>query len=444
MNWRRFWPKSLVGQIALLVAIALFVAQAINFALLLQGGRSLRQAQITGPSIARLVNAVERDREGGLATRNRAIRVLSANPIPTNANRLTEVEQAVARAFTDAGRSVPPVIAAIRQIDSDLINRPLDRHERRVMRSGGELLIAAESVPGRWVVLSAPWPRTDRTLIWRLIAQTVIIYVLVLGAVYWIGRRIARPLAELGGAARAFTPADPGAPVAESGPEDVRSLIAAFNALRLRVVAMLDEKDRMLGAIGHDLRTPLAALRVRIESVDDEADRAKMADTIDEMNRMLQDILSLARIGRGSEPPVETELTALVDVVVEDFRDLGADVHFEPEGRVVQRVRSASMKRAVRNLIENAVKYAGAAEVTVVRDARGACIAVEDRGPGIPAERLDDVFEPFTRIETSRNRDTGGIGLGLALARAIVNEAGGELTLTNREGGGLSAVIRLG
>lgn len=444
MSWRRFWPKSLVGQIALLVAIALFVAQAINFALLLQGGRSLRQAQITGPSIARLVNAVERDREGRLAARNRAIRVLSTNPIPANAKRLTEVEQAVARAFTDAGRSVPPVIAAIRQIDRDLFNRPLDRHERRVMRSGGELLIAAESVPNRWVVLSAPWPRTDRTLIWRLIAQTVIIYVLVLGAVYWIGRRIARPLAELGGAARAFTPADPGAPVAESGPEDVRSLITAFNALRLRVVAMLDEKDRMLGAIGHDLRTPLAALRVRIESVDDEADRVKMADTIDEMNRMLEDILSLARIGRGTEPPVDTELTALVDVVVEDFRDLGADVHFEPEGRVVQRVRSASMKRAVRNLIENAVKYAGAAEVTVVRDDRGACIAVEDRGPGIPAERLGDVFEPFTRIETSRNRDTGGIGLGLALARAIVNEAGGELTLTNREGGGLSAVIRLG
>lgn len=444
MSWRRFWPKSLVGQIALLVAIALFVAQAINFALLLQGGRSLRQAQITGPSIARLVNAVERDREGGLAARNRAIRVLSDNSIPANARRLPEVEQAVVRAFTDAGRTVPPVIAATREVNRVTLERPLDRHERRVMRSGGELLIAAESAPGRWVVLSAPWPRTDRTLIWRLIAQTLIIYILVLGAVYWIGRRIARPLAELGNAAHAFTPANPGTPVAESGPEDVRSLIAAFNALRLRVVAMLDEKDRMLGAIGHDLRTPLAALRVRIESVDDEADRVKMADTIDEMNRMLEDILSLARIGRGSEPPVETELTALVDVVVEDFRDLGSDVQFEPEGRVVRSVRSASMKRAVRNLIENAVKYAGAAVVTVVRDDRGACIAIEDRGPGIPADRLADVFEPFTRVETSRNRDTGGIGLGLALARAIVAEAGGELTLANREGGGLSAVIRLG
>jgi signal transduction histidine kinase len=440
---RRFWPKSLVGQIALLVAIALFVAQAINFALLLQGSRSLRQAQITGPSIARLVNAVERDRDGGLAARNRAIRVLSANPIPADARRLPEVEQAVARAFSEAGRAVPPVIAAIRKIDGGGLDRPLDRRERRILRSGGELLIAAESAPGRWVVLSAPWPRTDSTLIWRLIAQTVIIYILVLGAVLWIGRRIARPLAELGAATRAFTPANPGPPMAESGPQDVRSLIAAFNALRLRVVAMLDEKDRMLGAIGHDLRTPLAALRVRIESVDDEADRVKMADTIDEMNRMLEDILSLARIGRGSEPPVETELTALVDVVVEDFRDLGADVHFEPDGRVVRSVRSAAMKRAVRNLIENAVKYAGAAEVSVAQEARGVRIAVEDRGPGIPADRLADVFEPFTRIETSRNRDTGGIGLGLALARAIIAEAGGSLTLTNREGGGLSAVIRL-
>lgn len=442
MTLRRLWPKSLVGQIALLVAIALFVAQAINFALLLQGGRSLRQAQITGPSIARLVNAVERDREGGVAARNRSIRVLSANPIPADARRVTEVEQAVARAFADAGRPVPPVIAAIRRVDRDPSDRPLNRHERRLRRSGGELLIAAESAPSRWIVLSAPWPGTDGTLIWRLIAQTVIIYVLVLGAVYWIGRRIARPLAELGAAAHAFSPVDPGAPVAESGPEDVRSLIAAFNALRLRVVAMLDEKDRMLGAIGHDLRTPLAALRVRIESVDDEADRTKMADTIDEMNRMLEDILSLARIGRGSEAPIETELTALVDVVVEDFRDLGADVHFDPEGRVVHRVRAAAMKRAVRNLIENAVKYAGAAEVTVTRDGKGACIAVEDRGPGIPADRLADVFEPFTRVETSRNRDTGGIGLGLALARAIVAEASGTLTLANREGGGLSAVIR--
>ena len=114
MIFRRFWPKSLVGQIALLVAIALFVAQSINFALLLQGGRSLRQAQITGPSVARLIGAVERDREGGIAARNRSIRLMSVNPIPAGAERLAEVEAAVARGFAEAGRPVPPVIAAIR------------------------------------------------------------------------------------------------------------------------------------------------------------------------------------------------------------------------------------------------------------------------------------------------------------------------------------------
>jgi signal transduction histidine kinase len=206
---------------------------------------------------------------------------------------------------------------------------------------------------------------------------------------------------------------------------------------------MLDEKDRMLGAIGHDLRTPLAALRVRIESVEDEQDRARMADTIAEMNRTLDDILSLARLGRPSEPETEVDLAALVDAVVEDFRDLGEPVTFEETDRLRMRLRPSLIRRAVRNLIENAVKYAGAAEVSLASDERRAAIVVEDRGPGIPADRLDQVFDPFFRLESSRNRHTGGIGLGLALARAIVEEAGGTIALTAREGGGLVARITL-
>ena len=165
-----------------------------------------------------------------------------------------------------------------------------------------------------------------RALIWRLIAQTLILYAIVLVPVLWIGRRISRPLrtlAQRGAQLRArarTTPLARGTRPAAT----CATVIAAFNALRLRVTAMLDEKDRMLGAIGHDLRTPLAALRVRIESVEDDTDRARMADTIDEMNRTLDDILSLARLGRPSEPPTEVDLAALVDAVVEDFRDLGA------------------------------------------------------------------------------------------------------------------------
>jgi signal transduction histidine kinase len=206
---------------------------------------------------------------------------------------------------------------------------------------------------------------------------------------------------------------------------------------------MLDEKDRMLGAIGHDLRTPLAALRVRIESVEDDTDRLRMADTVAEMNRTLDDILSLARLGRPSEPVTEVDLAALVDAVVEDFRDLDAPVEFEEAERLRMRLRPALIRRAVRNLIENAVKYGVAAQVRIAATPRAVAIIVTDRGPGIPEDRMADVFTPFTRLETSRNRETGGIGLGLALARAIVAEAGGDITLANRAEGGLAATISL-
>jgi len=275
------------------------------------------------------------------------------------------------------------------------------------------------------------------------LSQTAILYVIVLLPVLWIVRRMSRPLRDLRAAAEAFRPGEPGIALSVRGPDDVAALVGAFNALRLRVTAMLDEKDRMLGAIGHDLRTPLAALRVRIESVEDDTDRTRMADTIAEMNRTLDDILSLARLGRPSEPPTDVDLAALVDAVVEDFRDIGDDVTFVEAGRLRMHLRPSLIRRAVRNLIENAVKYGVSAEVRVEADARRVAIVVADQGPGIPEDRMGDVFDAFTRLETSRNRETGGIGLGLALARAIIREAGGEIRLVNRTGGGLDAIIEL-
>jgi signal transduction histidine kinase len=187
----------------------------------------------------------------------------------------------------------------------------------------------------------------------------------------------------------------------------------------------------------------LAALRVRIESVEDDDDRNRMADTIDEMNRTLDDILSLARLGRPSEPATEVDLSALVDAVVEDFRDLGMDVTFVEAPRLRMHLRSSLMRRAVRNLIENAVKYGGNAEVSLVSTPNEAQILVCDNGPGIPPDRVPEVFEAFTRLEGSRNKETGGIGLGLALARAIVREAHGDIRLENRPEGGLAATITL-
>ncbi len=450
---RRPWPRNLSSQMLLLVAIALFVAQAINFATLLQDRRAARYEQATGPAVARIVDAVERASAGHVFRPDGGrIQQMPASPVDPAGEHRPEIEAGLRAELGEAGLKVGTIQTEVRDIDSrdPRIRRLGRRFTERALRNGGELIIAVEQPgvqagrPGRgWLVLHAPWPRTETYLVVRLLWQTAVLWAVVLVPVAWAARRIAKPLRALARATRQFRPGEAADPLEERGPQDVRDVIAAFNALRLRVTAMLDEKDRMLGAIGHDLRTPLAALRVRIESVEDDTDRLKMADTIAEMNRTLDDILSLARLGRPSEAPTEVDLAALVDAVVEDFRDLGSAVTFEETERLTMRLRPGLMRRAVRNLIENALKYAGAAEVSVAATGQAVAITVRDRGPGIPADRLGDVFEAFTRIETSRNKETGGIGLGLALARTIVRDAGGDITLENREGGGLVARILL-
>jgi len=431
---------------ALLIALALFFAQAINFAMFLQDRRQARIEQATGPAVARIVDAEERISAGRpLSPNNRRLRLLPASPVQPDDTRRPEIELALGAALREAGIKPGRIETQVVPISPGNPRLRFVRRDRRerMLRDAGELVIAVERGDKRWLALNLPWSRNDSWLLWRLVAQTLILYAIVLIPLLWAGRRISRPLQSLAHAARSFVPGEVDVPVVEGGPQDVRDTIVAFNALRLRVTAMLDEKDRMLGAIGHDLRTPLAALRVRIESVEDDTDREKMAETIAEMNSTLDDILSLARLGRPSEPPTEVDLAALVDAVVEDFRDLGNDVVFEEAARLRMRLRPGLMRRAVRNLIENAIKYAGSAEVMVTETPRAVEIAVCDRGPGIPRDRFEDVFDAFTRLETSRNRETGGIGLGLALARSIVRDAGGNITLENRDGGGLVARITL-
>lgn len=436
------WPRSLAGQMALLVALALFVAQTINLGLILRERTALRLEQGAAPVATRLVDGLEREAAGRSLSADRGrVRRMGINPIPADHERRPEIAGELRAKLAAVGLVTGRIDAAIRPT-------PTGRRERLRARNRPEpppteLIVAVEQ-PGRgWLVIRGPWPQNDPFIVWRLIGQTLILFAVVLLPVLWITRRISTPLRALGDAARNFGPGGDKGPVPERGPHDVRAVIAAFNALRLRVTAMLDEKDRMLGAIGHDLRTPLAALRVRIESVEDETDRAKMADTIAEMDHTLEDILSLARLGRPSEAMTEVDLIALVDAVVEDFRDLDAPVTFEEGPRLTIRLRPTLMRRAVRNLIENAVKYGGRAQVSVSCFPRSVAVVVADDGPGIPDVRQGDVFDPFTRLETSRNRDTGGIGLGLALARAIVRDAGGEIALANRASGGLEATITL-
>ncbi|MEH3159170.1 MAG: HAMP domain-containing sensor histidine kinase [Sphingomonas taxi] len=436
---------------AVLIALALFVAQAVNFGLALRERGQFRLAQATRPVAIRIADAVEREAQGLrpiLRDRGR-IRRVDGSTIAAALPRMPAIADELRDQLREQGLEVGRIDTGVRawtSADDPFLSRGSlrqGRARRAPERPAQALLIAIEQ-PGRgWLAVILPWGDDGgMRLFWRLFVQTLILYGIVLLPVLWIVRRISRPLRDLTLAAQRFGRGEP-ATVPVSGPADIASLVQSFNALQLRVTAMLDEKDRMLGAIGHDLRTPLAALRVRIESVEDDIDRARMADTIAEMNRTLDDILSLARLGRPSEPVTEVDLAALVDAVVEDFRDLGQDVAFEEAERLRMRLRPSLIRRAIRNLIENAVKYGGGAEVRLIAEPARVAIEVADRGPGIPEARLGDVFDAFTRLETSRNRDTGGIGLGLALARTIVREAGGDVRLANRTGGGLCATIEL-
>jgi signal transduction histidine kinase len=274
--------------------------------------------------------------------------------------------------------------------------------------------------------------------------QTLILFLVLMAILYGVLRRLTGPLAALTRrTAEIARPGTPSQPLSPQGPDDVRQLMAAHNAMEARIAAMLAEKDVMLGAIGHDLKTPLAALRVRIESVEDDAQRARMATTIEDIARTLDDILELARVGRAANPPERAELSALAASVVEEFEDMGEPVTLAEGARISAEVHVTWLKRALRNLISNALRYGGTAAVSVFAEPRAIVLRVEDEGPGIPEDRIGAMTEPFVRGEASRSRSTGGAGLGLTLARAIAEERGGQLVLGNRPQGGLSAEIRL-
>jgi signal transduction histidine kinase len=255
--------------------------------------------------------------------------------------------------------------------------------------------------------------------------------------------RLARPLRDLTRAANAFGGRTEPVAVPVRGPSDLRSAIEAFNAMNRRVLGLVDEKDRMLGAIGHDLRTPLASLRIRVESMEPEEDREAAIAKIAELTAMLEDILVLARSGRAREESRAIDLAALAEVVVEECRDLGQPVEFTDSARLVATAQPMLLRRALRNLIDNAVKYGGNARVAVHAEGDEALLRVEDDGPGMTPGEIARSTEPFYRLEASRNRETGGSGLGLAIARAIAESHGGRLDIRQRRPNGLAATIIL-
>ena len=298
-----------------------------------------------------------------------------------------------------------------------------------------------------WHVARVAEPRREPRAIGTLLVQTAILFASLLGFLYWQLRRITLPLARLTGRVEHIgAPGRGSEPMPESGPEDVARLIRAYNAAEARIGRAADEKDVMLGAIGHDLKTPLAALRVRIEIVEDATERARMVRGVEKITTTLDDILTLARLGRAAHPPERTDLSALAASVMSEYEDLGEAVRLMDDQRIVATVHAGWVQRALRNLIDNALRHGGGAarmSVSLTRDRGEAVLAVEDGGPGIPpGTGHRDVRTVPARGGEPQPGDRGA-GLGLTIARSIAEHHGGALSLVNRPDGGLRAELRL-
>jgi signal transduction histidine kinase len=256
-------------------------------------------------------------------------------------------------------------------------------------------------------------------------------------------RRIARPLRHLACAVERLGRGEEVAPLSESGPKDIRQTAEAFNRMQSRLRRFIEDRTRMLAALGHDLRTPITALRLRAEFVGDASVREKLLVTLDEMQAMAETALAFAREESAGEPTRTIDLTALLESLCDDLADLGCDVAFADGERMPYRCRPEALRRAARNLIQNAVRYGERARVTLRRTSEAIEIAVDDDGPGIPEAEFERVFQPFVRLEGSRNRATGGVGLGLSIVRTIARDHGGDIILANRPAGGLRATVVL-
>ncbi len=288
---------------------------------------------------------------------------------------------------------------------------------------------------GVFVRPPAPWP------VEIFVATVVAILLASLGAAV-VARRVVRPLNELTTAA-ATVAVGSGAPhVNEQGPDDVRNAAIAFNAMAEKVTRTMESQRHLLSAVGHDLRTPLTAMRINLEFVADDELRDGLLRNLDELQALTEQVLSAAK-GAGGETPRSVDLSALVESLCTDMDEIGEPVSWVNHSPAPISCRPNEIRRAVRNLVENAVAYGHRADVRISDTSDGYDVLVEDEGPGIPENVHQRVFEPFVRLESSRNGATGGTGLGLTLAKAIAEGHGGAVILENRGSGGLRARMHL-
>ena len=320
-------------------------------------------------------------------------------------------------------------------------------HRRWRHRPGMTLSIATSNSPAgeAWLNVYSVMPSTGPSVAVPSLITLAIMAVLLIVTVILMVRRVTRPLAELSRNAERFGRGEDIDLLSETGPEDIRKASRTFNEMQERLTRFVRDRTRMLAAITHDLRTPITAMRIRAEMIEDEDNRQKILETLAEMQSLTDTALDFARHEATNEDSRTVDLVALVESLCADMTDLGQAVEFvagTPE-RFAYACRPGALKRVLRNLIENALRYGEAAKVSVMLEGTDICIDVADHGPGIAEQDRERIFEPFVRLEASRSQETGGIGLGLAIARGTVRAHGGDIVVSAGESGGAVFSVRL-
>lgn len=305
-----------------------------------------------------------------------------------------------------------------------------------------EMTLSIELRDSEWLNVDTRFQRPP--LQWPLLSTLSfgITAAIILAAVCWyLLSRLTYPLRRVSEAAERFGRGENADLLPETGPREIQELTATFNQMQDRLTRFAADRTRIMAALGHDLRSPLTALRVRAELVDDDETKNAMISSIEEMQEMVETTLAFARGMAVSEPSESVELGSFLIQLKHDM--LNSFVFNDEDADVTLRVRPNALRRALRNVIENAIRYGGSADVSISRGKDMVSIEICDDGPGIPEEEIEEVFEPFFRLERSRSRETGGTGLGLSIARTLLRASGGDISLSNKPEGGVRARISL-
>ena len=466
----RFFPRSLFGQTLLILLAGLVVSHVIG-SWIYTADREQAVRAVGGFAAAqRIANLTRLVQEAPREWRDRIVAALSDQtlrvslsaqpPAFGSVNENGTISQTIRDFLAD---QLPPTAAQqLRVVVSAAADSPfatwhpmgsgsmmgpgpMMARGRMMHGLGGfrDLQVAMPLPDGQWLSFATNLPDTGPAFSQQFLVSMAVMAIVILGISIWVVRHVTAPLASLAVAAERLGRDVAAAPLPETGTTETRQASRAFNDMQTRLRNLIDTRMRMLAAISHDLRTPLTLLRLRAENVKDEDERNKMLATIAEMDSMIGATLQFARDETVAEIRRPTDLASLLQSIADDMNDAGLSVTIEPAPPLVYECRTAALKRALTNLIDNAVKYGKTAHAAITVTPKTIDITIDDEGPGIPEQELSRVFEPFYRIEESRSRETGGVGLGLAITQSIVQAHGGELALSNRPSGGLRARISL-